>query len=340
MIKNRDVSIDYIRGLAILLVVGAHFIQGNFIHFSESNSNSRNIVEIIISFIMPLFFLLSGYVSALKRENISNLYLLLKYLKKKAVLLLLPKFIWACLFARAINHKAITIQTLFDDFMDLNKLWFLSTLFFVFVGFALYRYVSSKNDSCIAKLIGGGLGLFVIELVFLTIGKRDISLSSIVSILLYPSFFIIGYVFSYFSVIEKLKKYNCFLTVVFICMLFGMVNFELGGSTLINRFYKYLASIGFFFVAKECFQSLQIPHLISKYLALCSKHSLGIYCIHMFFIWDICKVSSDSVVIVLLLFSVVSLLISLGIITFAEFLSPLKNVSILLFGRVDKNRVG
>lgn len=332
---SRDLSIDYIRGLAIFLVVVGHFIQGNSDFFLESGSNSKSLFEIIYSFHMPLFFILSGYVSALKKEKICNLYLLFTYVKKKAVLLLLPKFAWVCLFTPIMNHKKVSIQTLFYDFIDLKQFWFLNTLFIIFVGYALYRYVSSKKNSGVANVVGALLALLVIELISLVMGERNFNTSTIVSILLYPSFFIIGYIFKLFSVVEMLKKNNWLLALVFASMVFGMENYEFPGCSFINCLYKYLASVGFFIVAKECFQSIQIPCAVSKCLLYCSKHSLGIYCVHMFFIWDICSITTDSMATVLALSSVVSLLMSFCIIAFAEFLSPLKYISIFLFGRVN-----
>ena len=81
--KERLLYIDNLKGFAILLVVLGHCIQ-----FREPDYDSNWLFRIIYSFHMPLFFIISGYVSHQNDIQIESL------VTKRAKQLLLPYFIW------------------------------------------------------------------------------------------------------------------------------------------------------------------------------------------------------------------------------------------------------
>ena len=87
--NSRNLTIDFIRGIAILLVVLGHNIQygsGNDFYQMENYFDSL-LFKFIYSFHMPLFALLSGYLFfwSMKRA--------MKYvIKKRLTSLLLPIF--------------------------------------------------------------------------------------------------------------------------------------------------------------------------------------------------------------------------------------------------------
>ena len=80
--KNRIEWIDCAKGLAIILVVYGHALT----YFSP---NFDSVVHVIYSFHMPLFFVLTGYVSAYSYNGV-NFY---AFCKKKINALMKP-YLW------------------------------------------------------------------------------------------------------------------------------------------------------------------------------------------------------------------------------------------------------
>ncbi len=83
--KERDSSVDFARGAAILFVVLGHSIQANL------TGNERSIVwDVILHFQMPLMFMISGYVMGWTEpaKSIST------SVKRKVKRLLVPYFVW------------------------------------------------------------------------------------------------------------------------------------------------------------------------------------------------------------------------------------------------------
>ena len=85
--------IDYMRGIAIILVVMGHLIQFN--GFPTSNP----VFEFIYSFHMPLFFAISGYITQ-RVTSIETIYEYFTYLKKKFLSIILLVAIYQSLFIK------------------------------------------------------------------------------------------------------------------------------------------------------------------------------------------------------------------------------------------------
>lgn len=80
---ERKVFIDYAKGLAILLVVIGHLLQYNLV-----GTSAKDLFDMIYSFHMPLFMLLSGYVASLSIEK--YLSRKVEYIRKKVCSLVVP----------------------------------------------------------------------------------------------------------------------------------------------------------------------------------------------------------------------------------------------------------
>ena len=89
--KKRSPVIDRVRGAAILLVMLGHTMTG-----CTSGAESSFLYKIIWSLQMPLFFLISGYVTRYSRE-ISDWSVLLRQLGRRTLQLLLPFAVWTFL---------------------------------------------------------------------------------------------------------------------------------------------------------------------------------------------------------------------------------------------------
>ena len=68
--KQRNAHVDYIRGIAILLVMLGHTVSNNGMNdFADSG-----MYKVIFALQMPLFMLVSGYVTKYSRPIFSLLY--------------------------------------------------------------------------------------------------------------------------------------------------------------------------------------------------------------------------------------------------------------------------
>lgn len=85
--KERDITLDILKGFAILLVVLGHVISGVF----NTEAYSKNLLfKICYSFHMPLFIFISGWLNGKKPLNSLNG----TWIKKRTLRLMLPYIIW------------------------------------------------------------------------------------------------------------------------------------------------------------------------------------------------------------------------------------------------------
>lgn len=115
--KERNESLDCLKGIAILLVMAGHVQVHN-------QMTDPYLYDIIKSLQMPLFFLISGYLAG-AGSKISNFSQYKSKIKKRAVSYLLPFFSWLCL-----QHLTYIPRALHTVLFQLDYgLWFLMTLF-------------------------------------------------------------------------------------------------------------------------------------------------------------------------------------------------------------------
>ena len=89
--ENRNQFVDVMRGIAMLLVVLQHTMSGCTV-----GAENTFVFNIAWSLQMPLFILISGYVTKYSRP-ISNSKGLWKYVKRRTVAYMLPWAVWSFL---------------------------------------------------------------------------------------------------------------------------------------------------------------------------------------------------------------------------------------------------
>lgn len=139
--NSRLAYIDFMRGIAILLVVAAHLIQANVVEGVNTKA-----FMFINSFHMPLFFAISGYLAEKVYKPLGEARSVLFFIRKKAVALLIPLFVWDLI----VYKMFLTGVWVLPSFGDVKhevfhpRLWFLLTLFLIFVGYSLFSFLSSR----------------------------------------------------------------------------------------------------------------------------------------------------------------------------------------------------
>lgn len=323
--EQRIVWADALRGLLILLVVIGHSLQfGNY-----ENRLSWNI---IYSFHMAAFFVISGYVGYKSAYRFSSL-------SRKASQLLLPFVSWTFL---GILIKGGGISRLVNVVLRPdNSYWFIYVLFVIIVLFITLVLIANKYDVNPDKFLLFGAFLLIITMVvteFRLLGFQFISY--------YFGFYVLGYL---------LRKYNIVFSAKAVILL-GLVWLSLAvfwkmhavpvplkclatfiPSSLLNYSYRYVAaifgSLFFMSLAMRVFNNAE-NRLISL-LCYFGKVSLGLYIIHLFigepvYTYYRGLLSSDTSIAFVLLDSVTRIVISLVLINIIQ---RIPMVRLLLLGK-------
>ena len=182
--KDRNQSIDAIKGVAITLVMLGHV----FVH---NQMEDAYLYDAIRAVQMPLFMIVSGYLCGQGRK-ISDLKTYGKVLKKRAIAYLVPFFVWL-----TIMHPTNLVQAYRTIFVQLDYgLWFLAVLFilsfFVYTAQLAAGKLRKKNYLLSELLFWTVYGLFCVMLVGqIVTGNRFLSPSLTI---LYVPFYMLGYV--------------------------------------------------------------------------------------------------------------------------------------------------
>lgn len=182
--KQRNSSIDAVKGIAIILVMLGHV----FVH---NHMEDPYLYDAIRAVQMPLFMIISGYLCGQGRK-ISDLKTYGKVLKKRAIAYLVPFFAWL-----TIMHPGNLLEAYRTIFEQLDYgLWFLAVLFiltfFVYTAQLAAGKLRKKNEILSELLFWAVYGLFCVILVGQIItGNRFLSPSLTI---LYVPFYMLGYV--------------------------------------------------------------------------------------------------------------------------------------------------
>lgn len=143
--NNRILSLDYMKALAIFFVVLGHLIDG-----VDSETNPFRIF--IYSLHMPLFFIVSGFLSSKKVASVGDLGRW--YLRKMR--LLIPFLVFSV-------GNVLILGRSWDAFLGWNKygLWFLWTLFLFDTIYAITQFLLIKNKNKKLEFIGLIIPVFV-----------------------------------------------------------------------------------------------------------------------------------------------------------------------------------
>ncbi len=276
--------VDYVKGIAIVLVVYRHVLIG--IERSGINIPSYMVTAnmIFYSFRMPLFFILSGlFINAsLQKKTFKELFSI------KLETLIYPYFIWVFL--------QVTTQIIFTDFTnssrglidytyifylprELDQFWYLPALFNVTL---VYAFIKSKLNPPVFFQIVFGLALY-----FTSPYLRDISIIS--DWMEFYVFFAVGDAVSHFllntSNQQKLKS-PLLLVLSFPVFIFIQLYY-------LSKPESYFTSIAtgrteYIFIALAgCFMMIVFSLFIEnfkqiRFLRIIGLHSLYIYVMHVF----------------------------------------------------------
>ncbi len=285
---NRIKYIDALRGTTMLLVVFGHIISMGF----GLNGYTNAVNSFFITFRMPLFFFISGFIGykALEKWDLSYYRF---NLKKKAIVQVIPAtlfFIFYC----ATKDKPIF--GFLRNGWDLY--WYtiaLLEMFFIYYTISLICRKRLRTFADILMIIVSMLGIAYVAYI-----KTDIGICKVLNIIelgRYFQFFTLGVLFRkhskfFFHLIEiEWFKVAVFITFS-ICFLF--YNSKVFESTY-PLFFKFLHDIvirycglfvifTFFYMKRDFFDQ---KNKLTQTICFIGRRTLDIYLIHYFFIPDL-----------------------------------------------------
>lgn len=138
ILVGRNQFVDIMRGIAMLLVVLGHTMTG-----CTTGAENSFLYNIIWSLQMPLFILISGYVTRYSR-GIQNGVGLWKFVKRRTFAYLLPWIVWSFLVRGIIFGEGsfLNIKWLLWH-MD-SGYWFLATIWTISMIFGISMFLARK----------------------------------------------------------------------------------------------------------------------------------------------------------------------------------------------------
>ena len=301
----RDTFLDIAKGLAIILVIIGHVVQG-----SSENFDDLLWFRVIYSFHMPLFVFLSGAVAAIAFQPDSvhvGVKAALEQAKTKiakaVVRLLLPFFAWCVINQLIYHHSDSVISALILAFRRPDTaLWFLLAIFYCIVLAALFNIFFSVINKLskrggfkgVTRLIcDGRVQIVLMILIWWAIREHTPRGAGISLIRPYFIYYLLGigfykYLYLKLSTWKYLPAWIIFIALVPFWS--RTDNNNIDEVTLIplelTYFYAGLVALSGSFLILGMAKWISETDIkpIKSFLILCGQMSLGIYAIHYFFL--------------------------------------------------------
>lgn len=236
--KERNKTIDILKGIAILLVVFEHAFQRGIV-YNYDKTIEWNIIE---SFDMQLFVLLSGFTLYLSKKEYN-----LAWIKSKFLRLIVPLISWTIIITLMSNFKFtgikpfVQIPDSIPEFVEKTVLhpdWVFWFLWIVFV-FMLIFYAIKKLTQKYIRLqkfqILFFISIEVIIIVIIRLLKKDVL--GLVQIEYYFPMFVCGYYVSkYKDYIFKYLKYGALPSAILWLLFFNTWIYQ-------SKPYRYILAI-------------------------------------------------------------------------------------------------
>ncbi|GKX66103.1 acyltransferase family protein [Inconstantimicrobium mannanitabidum] len=269
-------ELDTLKGIGILLVLLGHSFIVYPINVIDHNQTSQLIHAYIYSFHMPLFFIISGFlynVARTKQQSYKD------FAVNKAKRLLIPYFfitivdmIPRMLLPALVNQKTDFVDAIEKIVISGGFIWFIYTLFFVFMIFHLIKGIFNLSY---------GKYVFLAVLIMLDLFKDNIphiELFTMNKVIFYLIFFSIGYIIKdNYDMIKNVLSKN--VIVILAAIIFLLTAFRYDTNEVLSIIIPFLGIYIAWFICLKLKEGK-----ISKFLQECGQFSLQIYVLEGFFL--------------------------------------------------------
>lgn len=320
---KRDVSIDILKGLCIILVVIGHLYE-NSMDLRQSPAYS-----IIYTFHMPFFMVLSGMVTQYSLRVAVTYHNILQYIWKKFRSLMLPCMMWVLAFSYFFMNVWHPLD-IKEYWLGISShYWYMPCLFLLYV----YLFISMLVCSRMVKWKECIVSLLVIVLSFIGgVCVKDevfrISMS-------YSLFFIIGYLLSCKQVMKNLveKQWVIGISLILFCLVAGFYS-KVVPDDMINKLSRLLS--GILAIPVLLYLGKQITnHKVVGFFSFIGRHTLSIYMLHYAFrnVPSFAVLSGDNLLLQMMVFGIYAVAICYACIGIERLFSASVITGFLFFGK-------
>lgn len=291
--KHRNDTVDVIRGLAMLMVILGHTISNNNITGYENSI----LYKIIWSLQMPLFMLISGYVTKFSR-TINSSKALIMYIVRRTCSYLVPWLVWT-VFVRWMLVSNVGLVEIPQHFVYIlthmdNGYWFLFSIWHLCIIWGISQYLASRFKAQFKVVITLILSIIIGTLncgLLILIGGT--SFLSVKYTCYYLPFYLLGYVASNLK-LDSVKAYQknivIFISLVLYTIIICKCDVYRLENSVLDIFIRYICSItGCIIVIHlitelKKFKKSYIMSNLSNIMAAAGKESMGLYVTHYIFL--------------------------------------------------------
>ena len=310
--------LDSLKGFAIFLVVVGHVILG-YMHtgmFIEHQWSLQFVYDVIYSFHMPLFFIISGFLYKLTwrqkdirlAKSISNkvLNMVLMYILFSVVFWIF-KYIAAEYGNIQMSDQFILMDLLYIFISPLAYLWFLYVLIWLFLTVPIFESIIKPTT------------VFIIFLCLYFFMPPVHGLLKIINLIIYGGvYFTLGSVLCMYQ--DQLRTIICnkLIGIGFISIVLAVITFP---YIEVHNILKFICAIsGSVFLSILFFKFKNIKWV--TIWNICGRYSLGIYILHLYFSGPLRTIfkhlSIDNIMVCLILSCMISTIVPIFIVKFFD----------------------
>ena len=240
---NRNPTIDILRGIAMLMVVLGHTMTR-----CTSNAENSFLFNVIWTLQMPLFILISGYVTKYSRPITSG-KAWGKFVCKKTFAYLMPWAVWTFVVRGLLFKQTLYLNVKYILFHMDSGYWFLFTLWTIVMIYGIAQFLSdcicagrNRFEKLLVVTIGYVVGMGILASIGFTMG---LSFLCIKLTLYYMPFYFVGYLFGQFDTelfehkygnqIKEIIIAGCFIGWIALMVRFNFYSIGDGGIRIIVR---------------------------------------------------------------------------------------------------------
>lgn len=340
MTSKRLNWLDQLKGFAILLVVVGHVIQFNAPHFEQDRLFSA-----IYSFHMPLFFFLSGYVSA-GSARVTSLSSGALAIARKATSLLIPLFVWGIIGVLVYDSSSVNFADIvlsIPNEIRHPSLWFIHNLFLMFLLIYVVDLVVHRlRKSNVINVLEVVAPFIIVAAAFRLFYVNG---GAMLSFMLHLAFFIFGRNFHKNGKVENLTGKGVLLALSLLLFAPLMLAYDFSNqSHYVQKLIKVGASASGCIFLCEIFQRMSLANAVGRVLQRLGSFSLAIYVVHVTLISSVAfslpdKINSQLALKYGVIFSIAACWILASIVV-AKLVENIPILGLLLFGKRAAQRDG
>ena len=290
---------SYITLLSVISAVAVVIIHVNSYCFGNFGSDNRywfgaNIIECIVCFAIPMFFMISGATLIDYRDRYSTKEYFIKRIKKTV----LPYLVWTAVsiiyfvLINRINISEINLRYLIERFISPTWVyWFFAPLFIAYCIIPLLSLVPKEKRKSIflylalLSFISNSVIPFIQNNVYFFSFKNPFTIGGE-----YTFYILAGYLLRHFK-LDRKKEIAVYAAAIagLLLHIIGTYRLSMNAGSLIDTCKGYnnvpcvLYSLGIFLLFKNYGNKL-MSKFLNKPINFLAKYTFGIYLLHMYFV--------------------------------------------------------